>query len=271
VVGMNEQDGTFNLDVRQHAAPNNMSPIDKPTCNEDIWPAGTWVTYESGTHGLLPGLVQSHNPADGTYNLDVREHAPVDRMRARIGDGSPTASSGGDGTPYGHQQTANAQMGGDGMRTEKQFEATYAPPGGDGACYQQQPPNMMRVPTPTDNGAPSSMQARPADGSKCFVVEHGSGYPEVLPAIIEGFNQSDGSYSLLVEPQKVRRRQQVRPEMIRATNTPADAWPPGTQVFYESASLGTWLPAVIVSFNGANSTYNLDVRENANPQQIRTR
>jgi len=276
VQGMNDQDSTFNLDIRQHAVPNNISPIDKPACNEDIWPAGTLVTYESGSHGVLPGIVHSHNPGDCTYNLDVREHAVADKIRARIGDGAgaSTPTPGGDEIAFGHQKTTNAG----GMRTEKNGCDPEAQPAtmdgggtvGLGAYYQQQQPNIMRVPTPTGAPLPGG-QARPPDGSKCFVLEQQNGYSETLPAIIEGYNQSDGSYSLLVSPQGMRRRQQSRPEMIRATNTPADAWAPGTQVFYESASLGTWLPAVIVSFNVGNSTYNLDVRENANPQQIRPR
>lgn len=272
VQGMNDHNSTFNLDIRQHAVPSNISPIDKPTCNEDIWPAGTWVTYESASHGVLPGIIHSHNPSDCTYNLDVREHAVTDKIRARVGDGpgASTPMAGGDETAFAHQRTTN-----DGMRTEKMgpqggCEAEDgAASAGVGAYYQQQQPNIMRAATPT--GTPPGGQARPPDNSKCFVLEQQNGYTETLPAVIEGYNQSDGSYTILVSPQGVRRRQQLSPEMIRATNTQADAWPPGTQVSYQSASLGTWLPAVIVSFNVGNSTYNLDVRENANPQQIRPR
>lgn len=278
VQGINDQDSTFNLDARQHAAPMNISPMDKPSCNEDIWPAGTWVTYESSSHGVLPGIVHSHNPGDCTYNLDVREHAAADKIRARIGEGAggSTPMAGGD-----EMRTEGCQWRAapDGMRTEKTSnpqggfdpEASQSPmDGGHGAYYQQQP-HVQRATTPSAQ-AQAGPQARPPDGSKCFVLEQQSGYQaETLPAIIEGYTQSDGSYSVLVMPQGARRRQQVRPEMIRAPNTSADAWQPGTQVCYESASLGTWLPAVIVSFNVGNSTYNLDVRENANPQQIRPR
>jgi len=90
VQGFNEKDGTYNLDVRQHAKLENISPApDVPEA--EAWPPGTLVHYESTTvkNGCwLPAVVRSFNEnsgsGEGTYNLDVRECAAVDRMRPRI-------------------------------------------------------------------------------------------------------------------------------------------------------------------------------------------
>jgi serine/threonine protein kinase len=257
VQGMNDQDGTYNLDCRQHAAPDKISPPDKPTCNDDIWPPGTWVCYESSSMGTyLPGVITGWNQNDCTYNLDVREHAAMDKIRARIGDPPPLDD-------HGYQRP-------DGMRTEKNQQ-----PGEND--YLQQAVTIGPDGTHSANTQAwahtgrASQPARPPDGAKCMLLEQLKGYPEFLPAMIEGFNQADGTYSLLVDPHNSRRRQQAQPEAMRAPKDEADAWPGGVQVFYESASLGSWLPAVIVGFNAANGAYNLDVRENAAPERVRPR
>lgn len=89
VQGFNESDGTYNLDVRQHARLENISP-DPDASASEAWPPGTLVHYESSTvRHWLPSVIRSYNEVgdqpgkEGTYNLDVREFAQVDRMRPR--------------------------------------------------------------------------------------------------------------------------------------------------------------------------------------------
>jgi len=89
VQGFNESDVTYNLDVRQHARLENISP-DPDASASEAWPPGTLVHYESSTvRHWLPSVIRSFNEAgdhsveEGTYNLDVREFAQVDRMRPR--------------------------------------------------------------------------------------------------------------------------------------------------------------------------------------------
>merc|ERR1719453_2862325 len=93
VQGTNDQDSTFNLDVRQHATPHSILPPSispgQPAGADDLWAPGTAVFYSSGQYGWLPGHVTGFNQQDATYNLDIREHADIEKMRARIGDGSP--------------------------------------------------------------------------------------------------------------------------------------------------------------------------------------
>lgn len=93
VQGLNNEDGTFNLDCQQHAPPDRIAPIVDTSATEP-WPAGTWVWYESSTwNKCLPCVVVAYNCSDGTYDLNMREHAPVDRIRARLGD-KPTQRCG---------------------------------------------------------------------------------------------------------------------------------------------------------------------------------
>lgn len=78
----NSSDCTYDLDVRRHAPLDKISPA---TDARDIWPRGTPVFYLSATvNQWLPALVVSFNEGDNTYNLDVRDHADLDRIRARI-------------------------------------------------------------------------------------------------------------------------------------------------------------------------------------------
>lgn len=86
VQSYNESNGTYNLDVRQQAAIDKISPIPDVGSSES-WPPGTLAAYHSvSVDRWLPAVVVSFNEADGTYNLDVRDHADPDRIRARISD-----------------------------------------------------------------------------------------------------------------------------------------------------------------------------------------
>ncbi|CAK0853687.1 unnamed protein product [Prorocentrum cordatum] len=87
VTCFNPEDGTYDLLVRRHAKVANICP--DPSVTES-WPPGTPVEYQSSSsHGRLPAVVRSYNPptaggSDGTYNLDIRENAPADRIRLRL-------------------------------------------------------------------------------------------------------------------------------------------------------------------------------------------
>lgn len=96
----------------------------------------------------------------------------------------------------------------------------------------------------------------------------------VLPAWIESFNDSDGTYNLNVKPHANPNRVMPSDEI-----TASEAWPRGTLVWYYSERAANWLPARIASFNDSDSTYNLaqdspgnlDLRQHANCEFIRLR
>lgn len=244
VQSINNSDGTFNLDIRQHADPQNIAPPDRPEAECDYWPNGTAVFYQSSSYSSyaqgLPAQITGFNAFDATYNLDIRDHAAIDRIRARLGEPIQQES------PYAGMRTEQVQQG-----AEYEYGVSAQP-----------------VPVQAHPVRGGSSQARLADGSKCMMLNR-DGHLEI--AIVEGFSQSDGCYYLLVDPTITRRQEKVRSEHIRAPQNPADAWPNGTQVMYESTSMDTWIPGAIVSFNVANCTYNLDVREGAPPERVRPR
>jgi len=88
VEGLNEEDGTYNLDVRSRADLNQISPrADVPA--SEAWMPGTLVLYESTSlRYWLPAIIcsfnESNSDSEGSYNLDVRECASVDRIRPRL-------------------------------------------------------------------------------------------------------------------------------------------------------------------------------------------
>jgi len=305
VQGINDQDGTFNLDIRQHATTDKISPFaDSPSSVDDIWPPGTLVAYESSQWGFVPAVVTGFNSNDNTYNLDLREHASVEKIRARIGEGNVAAAGQAAQVDDIARYAGAPNVPTDGMRTEKahgppadffpdgtpQNVPAPPPPPGRGdrgdprqtaidpqmAGYPRQQPSDPQMPPVGTRAPPPQTMPRPPDGSKCILMEQNEGYGGggYTVAIIEGFNPSDGTFSLLVDPNSTRRRTNAQAGLIRAPNKESDAWPAGTQVFYETSSqtqFGNWLPAVILSFNAANTTYNLDVRENAQPERVRPR
>jgi hypothetical protein len=83
VESYNESDGTYDLDVRRHAWLDKISP-EKEVRAMEAWPPGTLATYHSSSvNEWLAAVVVSFNETDSTYNLDVRDHADIDRIRAR--------------------------------------------------------------------------------------------------------------------------------------------------------------------------------------------
>lgn len=88
VMAVNLESKTYDLDVRPGAIPHNISPRADGSTKE-AWPRGTFVFYKSSTASQwLQAVVESFNEAmdgnEGTYNLDIRESASVDRIRIRF-------------------------------------------------------------------------------------------------------------------------------------------------------------------------------------------
>lgn len=88
VKSFNMSDSTYDLDVRPHAKLENIFPAGDVPASK-AWPAGTLVEYESSTAGTwLSATIRSYSEGVrgglGTYNLDVRERAAVDRIRLRL-------------------------------------------------------------------------------------------------------------------------------------------------------------------------------------------
>jgi len=87
VHGFNENDGTYNLDVRQHADLTNISP-DPTVKTAEAWPPGSLVVYHSSSanrwlDAVVISFVENSN-GSGLYNLDLRECAEADRIRPRV-------------------------------------------------------------------------------------------------------------------------------------------------------------------------------------------
>merc|ERR1719476_435914 len=95
--------------------------------------------------------------------------------------------------------------------------------------------------SPSSDAAPPAL-AQLQVGARCRY--NSSSWQGWMPAVVQGFNESDGTYNLDVRPH-------ARPENISpaADVGPAEAWPAGTLVHYESSSVRHWLPAVVRSYN----------------------
>jgi len=86
ILRLHQSDGTYDLDVRQRASAEKIAPVSETglAALSLAWPRGSLVCYRSRSReAWLPAVVSSFNTADGTYNLDVCEHAHPDRIRAR--------------------------------------------------------------------------------------------------------------------------------------------------------------------------------------------
>lgn len=276
----NDSDGTYNLDVRQHAAADKIAPAKDDVGEREAWPPGTMAAYLSASvNTWLPAVVSSFNETDGTYNLDVRDHADVDRIRAR-GDKPPEESSGPPRPtirPGGAQET---QLGtnGEPSSTSSASRPSRVRPldgggaasrtsidgGGDGADSRK--PRVatgdMEATTTTSPSPGSSPAPRWVNkGDVCTIPEHGL-------VVIESSVGRDGCYTVKASE---KTRMQVLPEVMRAPREAKFAWGPGTKVSYLSASVGKWIDASVLSFNPSGGTYNLDVRPEADPDKVRPR
>jgi serine/threonine protein kinase len=105
---------------------------------------------------------------------------------------------------------------------------------------------------------------------RCKVRYHSSSYNQWCDALVESFNESNGTYNLNLRPHAALA--QISPDP-KATAT--EAWPTGTLVSYHSSSANRMLPATILSFvegvGGEPGSYNLDLREQADVERIRPR
>mmetsp|Transcript_50613 Transcript_50613/g.117525 ORF Transcript_50613/g.117525 Transcript_50613/m.117525 type:complete len:255 (+) Transcript_50613:249-1013(+) len=100
-------------------------------------------------------------------------------------------------------------------------------------------------------------------GMKCRYVSGTYGW---MPAVVQNYNQASSTYNL-----DVRQHAALDKIAPAADVSACEAWPPGTLAAYHSVSVNQWLPAVVMSFNEADSTYNLDVRDHADPERMRVR
>lgn len=249
----NEAEGTYTLDVKQHVPAEKISPM-KSSSAAEAWPNGTTCSYLSASvDRWLPAAVLSFNEGDGTYNLDVRDHADVERIRAI------RAPEGGDARARPRLTTQHTQMLQDGGPS-----ATARREGGDGkkATYRlsdlEATAAVARVASPSPAAAPRWVNK----GDYCLVAQHGL-------VLLDSVVGRDGCYVAVV--QRDRKRVSVKVEDMRAPKEEKFAWPPGTQVSYLSASVGKWMNAAVQSFNTSSSTYNLDVRQEADADKIRPR
>lgn len=253
VQGYNESDGTYNLDVRQHAALDKISPTG--TSLSEAWPPGTLATYHSASVNYwLPAVVVSFNESDTTYNLDVRDHADVDRIRARIHDRSGDESTPSRALSRKHTSELSTQLGADAGRRGAASSSSPARQEGRGRATRDLETSLV------DRPSAGSTDRKVRAGDHCVVSEHGL-------VVIEGVR--DTLYTLRIGP---RGRQTVPIEAVRAPAEPRYAWPASTKVSYQSSSLnGKWIDAIVVSFEASNSTYNLDVRYGAAADKVRPR
>lgn len=88
VGSFNDIDGTYDLDLRPHAALTNISP-DPNVSASQAWPPGSSVSYHSSSAGrwldaVIVSFIEGPGGTAGTYNLDLRECAEVDRIRPRV-------------------------------------------------------------------------------------------------------------------------------------------------------------------------------------------
>jgi hypothetical protein len=91
VQGWNEEDFTYDLDVRPHARLEHICPplTGRLASPAEAWAPGTLVEYWRGTENderlsaTVLGFNQGEQGEPDTYDLDVREHAPIHRIRAR--------------------------------------------------------------------------------------------------------------------------------------------------------------------------------------------
>lgn len=291
-------DGTYDLDVRPHANLENISP-DPNAAVKVQWPAGTYCAYysKSANESWLPAVVTCYNDEDRTYDLDVRDHAHVDFIRARLADRPlPVGAPGNAGDPTDPHASQSPGRGGYADRDQSRAldkkvtrdirpldrkatrEIPPPPPpqrkntrDGDFGQYREgSAANPLRL-HELENGATYMPQG---DGLMSSLTRsretfvglycHCLDFPDRVH-IIRGFDDRSGAYTT----SDGNREYTVRPERLRAPDKQERAWPTGTKVMYESSSVGQWIRAEVKTFS--QGKYHLDVREGANPEKVRPR
>jgi len=225
-------DGTVDLDIRQQAAPDKISPAEKVRL-EEAWPPGTTVSYQSQSSGEWhPAEIESYNAWNFTYNLknNVKQHAEVRRLRLRVGDRLPAANA----NPNEAASSSGAEPRQDGMESG----------------YRQESSGKQTV----------------LEGWHCQVTEHeGSGM--WLPAVIERIDAAQSEVTVYLAAPERSRRLRVSTSSVRAPKEASLSWPRNTEVLYYT-SKSVWMQAKIFEFR-SNGMYDLDIREGADPTRIR--
>ncbi|CAD7950507.1 unnamed protein product [Amoebophrya sp. A120] len=79
----NPDDGTYDLDLKQRADWDRISPPFEPNASI-AWGKNLLVHYWSdSSQAYLDAVIDRYNEDDGTYDLDVRQRATVDKIRIR--------------------------------------------------------------------------------------------------------------------------------------------------------------------------------------------
>lgn len=97
-------------------------------------------------------------------------------------------------------------------------------------------------------------------GSRCRYFSDTYGW---MNGLVQSVNEAEGTYNLDV-------RQQAQTDRIAPCTDSTDIWPVGTSVTYTSQQYGG-MSGTVTGYNPEDLTYNLDVREHAHPDRIRTR
>ena len=80
-----DQTGEFELDNGLRVGGTAVAPPGKDVGPGPAWPKGTSVVYQSATYGTwLPATIEGFSSTTRTYDLDVKNGVPADRIRARV-------------------------------------------------------------------------------------------------------------------------------------------------------------------------------------------
>jgi len=164
-----------------------------------------------------------YNESDSTYDLDVRDHAQVNRVRATIGgrlpsDPSPDYPAGGASSSAGGATETTAAP----ARMSVEELGALAP----GALARRDTKRLDEKQMAALTGGGSF-----ADGTRCMVAEGDNSF---WPGVIIG-PLKDGTYR--VQRQDAQQKaawadqvQTVKMEQLRAPGEAANQWPAGTKV-----------------------------------------
>lgn len=287
VVQRCNDDGTYDLEHKQGAQPDKIAPT-KACSLAEAWPVGSLAMYHSSTiNRWLPTVVTLFDERTKTYNLEVRDHADVDRIRA----GRFPPSAGGSQVddqgirtpclpPHAPALVATPS-GGSSAAVSAMVSAAYPGPPSDRPtgpmvsvgypCQQQGDRTGSKEVRDGSAEAPLNLhdlKCQPAswhgEGMVCMTADHGL-------VKIEQYSPADNSFTVHIVGSKPEQRVQVQERRLRAPGELPYAWAGNTKVWYDSPSTGTKIPAVVMSFNEKLGKYNLDVRENAAPDRVRPR
>lgn len=207
--------------------------------------AGAVVGYQSDTRGLVRAVVLRGPHPDGTWDLDIKPHVPLNRI-VPPADGRPQS---------GQAQGPNASFAPPQSGLSLGRSPGGAAPSTAMSMQNSAPPTAMSM-----GGAPMSaarMQdygrnkaPRPA-GTICFYKSATRGW---IPARVQRAN-NDGTYDLDCKERAFQE---------------AIFWiDEGALVEYYSSSQNRWVPCRVVRQGRQEGTFDLDCREAAEVQRMR--